>query len=83
MAEKLPVIIDNRGENRVLQALQRLFPNLQRMNVATGVFEHNSPCMTSLLRTYCNVVHESICIVLTCGELPLRRNCRIAEGLWR
>ena len=42
MAEKLPVIIDNRGDNRVLGALQRLLPNLQRMDVATGVFEVGS-----------------------------------------
>jgi len=39
MADKLPVIIDNRGENTVLHALQRLLPNLQKMDVATGVFE--------------------------------------------
>ncbi len=42
MAEKLPVIIDNRGDNKVLHALQRLLPNLQRMDVATGVFEIGS-----------------------------------------
>jgi hypothetical protein len=42
MAEKLPVIIDNRGDNTVLRALQRLLPNLQRMDVATGVFEVGS-----------------------------------------
>jgi phosphatidylserine/phosphatidylglycerophosphate/cardiolipin synthase-like enzyme len=42
MAEKLPVIIDNRGENKVVHALQRLLPNLQRMDVATGVFEVGS-----------------------------------------
>ena len=35
MAEKLPVIIDNRGENKVLHALQRLLPNLQQMDIAT------------------------------------------------
>ena len=29
MAEKLPVIIDNRGDNKVLHALQRLLPNLR------------------------------------------------------
>lgn len=39
MVEKLPVIIDNRGDNKVLRALQRLLPNLQRMDVATGMFE--------------------------------------------
>ncbi len=37
MAEELPVIIDNRGENGVLNALKRLLPNLQRMDVATAV----------------------------------------------
>jgi hypothetical protein len=42
MAEKLPVIIDNRGDNRVVHALQRLLPNLQRMDVATGVLEVGS-----------------------------------------
>ena len=42
MAEKLPVIIDNRGDNKVLHALQRLLPNLQRMDIATGVFEIGS-----------------------------------------
>jgi len=36
MAERLPVIIDNRGEKKVLNALQRLLPNLQRMDIATG-----------------------------------------------
>lgn len=42
MAEKLPVIIDNRGENKVLNAFKRLLPNLQRMDIATGVFEVGS-----------------------------------------
>ena len=42
MADKLPVIIDNRGDNTVLRALQRLLPNLQKMDVATGVFEVGS-----------------------------------------
>ncbi|MBA7667111.1 hypothetical protein ES703_75196 [subsurface metagenome] len=42
MADKLPVIIDNRGENKVLHALQRLLPNLQKMDIATGVFEIGS-----------------------------------------
>ena len=39
MAEKLPVIIDNRGDNTVVNALRRLLPNLQKMDMATGVFE--------------------------------------------
>jgi len=42
MAEKLSVIIDNRADNTVLRALQRLLPNLQQMDVATGVFEVGS-----------------------------------------
>ena len=42
MAEKLPVIIDNRGDNKVLHALQRLLPNLKQMDVATGMFEIGS-----------------------------------------
>lgn len=39
MAEKLPVIMDNRGENTVVNALCRLLPNLQETDVASGVFE--------------------------------------------
>lgn len=31
MVEKLPVIIDNRSGNTVLQALQELLPNIQRV----------------------------------------------------
>ena len=42
MAEKLPVIIDNRGENSVLNALKRLLPNLQKIDITTGVFEIGS-----------------------------------------
>ena len=42
MAKKLPVIIDNRNQNTVLQALQKLLPNLQKMDIATGVFEVGS-----------------------------------------
>lgn len=42
MAEKIPVIIDNRGDNKVLHAFQRLLPNLQKMDIATGVFEIGS-----------------------------------------
>jgi len=37
MAERLPVIIDNRGDNKLLQALQRRLPNLHIMHVGTGV----------------------------------------------
>ena len=50
MAEKLPVIIDNRGENRLPGALQRLLPNLQRMDIATGVFEIGSFLLLEGLR---------------------------------
>ncbi len=39
MAKKLPVIIDNRNGNTVLEAFQKLLPNLQKMDIATGVFE--------------------------------------------
>lgn len=39
MAEKLQFIIDNRGDNKVLYALQKLLPNLQSMDIATGLFE--------------------------------------------
>ena len=42
MAKKLPVIIDNRNDNTVLQALRKLLPNLQKMDIATGVFEIGS-----------------------------------------
>ena len=42
VAEKLPVIIDNRKNNTVLRALQKLMPNLQKMDVATGTFEIGS-----------------------------------------
>jgi hypothetical protein len=38
MAEKLPVIIDNRGDNKVLHALQRLLPNLQRTTLYFSEF---------------------------------------------
>jgi len=39
MAEKLPVIIDNRGDNTVVNAPRRLLPGLQKTDVASGVFE--------------------------------------------
>ena len=39
MADKIPIIIDNRGDNKVLHALQKLLPNLQGMDIATIVFE--------------------------------------------
>jgi hypothetical protein len=34
MADKIPVIIDNRGNNTVLQALQKRAPNLHCRNIA-------------------------------------------------
>jgi len=57
MAEKLPVIIDNRGQNKVLHALQRLLPNLQRMDVATGVFEGGS-LLLLLTRKFCGILRK-------------------------
>jgi hypothetical protein len=39
MAEKLPVIIDNRGDNKGLHVPQRLLPNLQRIDVGTNEVE--------------------------------------------
>ena len=42
MMDKIPVIIDNRGDNKVFHALQKLLPNLRRMDIATGVFETGS-----------------------------------------
>ena len=42
MAEKLPVILDNRGNNSVLNALRKLLPSLQKIDIATGVFEVGS-----------------------------------------
>jgi len=42
MTAKLPVILDNRSDNTVLNALQKLLPSLQKLDVATGVFEVGS-----------------------------------------
>jgi len=42
MADKLPVIIDNRNDNTVLAALKKLFANLQNIDIATGFFEIGS-----------------------------------------
>jgi len=44
MAEKLPVIMDNRADNTVVNALRRLLPNLQKIDVAGGVFDVGSFC---------------------------------------
>ena len=39
MAEKLPGIVDSRGDNTVVSALLRFPPNLQRLDVASGASE--------------------------------------------
>ena len=38
----MAVITDNRAENEILHALQKLLPNLRRIDVATGVFKVGS-----------------------------------------
>jgi len=38
-AKKLPVIIDNRNGNTLLNALRRLLPNIETMDIAAGAFE--------------------------------------------
>jgi len=35
----LPTIIDNRGDNTLLHALQRLLPGVQGLDITTGLFE--------------------------------------------
>jgi hypothetical protein len=42
MAKKIPIIIDNRGDNTELQALQKLLPNQQGMDIGTGIFKVSS-----------------------------------------
>jgi len=42
MAKKLPIIIDNRNDNTLLRAFQKLLPNLEKMDIATGIFEIGS-----------------------------------------
>ena len=42
MRGNLPVILDNRNNNTVLNALQKLLPSLQQVDIATGVFEVGS-----------------------------------------
>ena len=37
MTAKLPVILDNRNDNTVLNALRKLLPSLQKLDVATGL----------------------------------------------
>jgi len=53
MAEKIPIIIDNRSDNTVLCALQKLLPNLQGMDIATGLFEIGS---FLLLDSFCKTL---------------------------
>ena len=43
MADKIPVIVDNRGENKVRHVLQKLLPALYRIGVATNQFRVLSP----------------------------------------
>ena len=66
MAEKLPVIIDNRADNTVVRALQRLLPNLQQMDVATGVFEVGSFLLLEGLWQDLNRIGYS-----PCHQIPL------------
>jgi hypothetical protein len=51
MAKKLPVIIDKRNDNTLLNALRQLLPNLKNMDVATGIFEVGSLLSLDGLRT--------------------------------
>ena len=39
MKAKLPTLLDNRSENTVLSALQRLLPVSKSLDIATGTFE--------------------------------------------
>lgn len=39
MAEKLVVVTDNRGDNKVLNSLHSLLLNLKKMDIAAIVFE--------------------------------------------
>jgi hypothetical protein len=39
MTEKLPIIIDNSGDNTLLHALLRLLPGVQGLDITTGLFE--------------------------------------------
>lgn len=42
MGSKLPTIIDNREENNVLNALRRLLPEVESLDIASGFFEVGS-----------------------------------------
>jgi len=49
MVERLPVIMDERGDSTVLRAFQRLLPNLQRADVDRGCSERNYSCLAAYL----------------------------------
>jgi superfamily II DNA or RNA helicase len=78
VAEKLPVIIDNRKNNTVLRALQKLLPNLQKMDVATGTFEIGSFLLLEGLWQHLDKIR------LLMGDETTRRTKReITEALLR
>jgi len=84
MAEKLAGIIDDRDDNTVVRALQRLLPNLQQMDITTGVFEDSSPCTPSFLGTYPRVFQKGICAgALIHSEPALKQQRLIAKDPWR
>ena len=39
MSQKIPIIIDNRNADKLITAFQKLLPNLETMDVSTGIFE--------------------------------------------
>jgi len=39
MSQKIPIIIDNSNANKLVSAFQKLLPNLEAMDVGTGIFE--------------------------------------------
>jgi len=45
MAEKLPVILDNRNNNTVLDALQKLLPSLQK-SISLQAYLKSVPCFS-------------------------------------
>jgi len=59
MAEKLPVILDNRNDNTVLNALQKLLPSLQKIDIATGIFEVGCPTQ-KFIQPYKPVIFETL-----------------------
>lgn len=42
MSEKVPTIVDNAGENTVLDALIQILPEAFQLDIATGYFEIGS-----------------------------------------